>query len=187
MPTKTITVGNARQRVNDEWVDWKPGDDLIPTQRGTYSLKVGHKGEGGWENFYVNDPKLFSTFRKGAKVLVEYSVNKGGYNVIRGVGETEDEPSGKADAKVENGDREHSIRLQTYAKAWGTVQQGNHKMTPEVFAAAVLAIDKIIELGIKPGQDVPKDKLDELVEKAKATLGAEEIADDDQQAEEFPF
>ena len=129
MESKTIKVGNVKER------------------EGQYgpSLQIGVNVGGEWENYFVNDAKLFGYFEKGKTLTIEFE-KKGNWSVIKGVSTSEqvqsyaDAVTGKAAPyKADNSGRNESIEKQTIAKGWCAIYAGCGTIpTPEELAFNIL-------------------------------------------------
>lgn len=166
----TITVTNCKQRFNDSWVDYKPGDQLVPDSKGKFSIQVGYRmPSGDWENYYVNDASLFQYFLKGATLNVEYKSSKSKttgkeYRTITGLAPDAQQPSSpSAPAQGRTDATGRSIELQVLAKCYAEMNDG--PTTATEFADWVVSAHALI---FAP-------PIEKMVEKVKEAFDAEEM------------
>ena len=148
METETIRVSNVKEK------------------EGQYgpSLQIGYKQGDEWRNFFVNSPELFSYFKKGENVTIEYE-KKGNWNIVKGVSAAASGGNGNGNgfAPVNDAGRQKSIELQVVTKAAAAVLTGQNP-TAHDFAAFVTSV----------WTDVFADPLDAMKKQAQETLGAED-------------
>lgn len=175
MATATIRVSNVKQKFNEQWVDYKPGDELFKGKYGA-SLKVGYKNGEEWENYYVNNEQLFSYFEKGATMTVEYEANKSGFNVVKGVAPEPSHGKQSSGRPHDGGKRDKSIELQVVFKGCCELCAALPTQVmpdPLVVAEWVTSVHALIFSEPNPGEAIAKAK--ETVQK---TLDAVEVEDE---------
>lgn len=161
MPTKSIRCSNVTEK------EGKYGP----------SLSIGHKVGDEWVNYYVNKPELFTYFKKGQNVTVEYEV-KNGYNVINGVAPAGGTAQTGGGSQESGGERSRSIELQVLCKVAGDVMcvSGGTMPTPVEFAEWVCNTHALIFDAPKPAAE---GKLEAAVAEAQQALDATVEEEDD--------